>query len=102
MSTYQLSIITPNGKVFEGGIKSLVAPGSEGSFGVMARHAPMAVSLDRGALKFSQLDSERYYAVSSGILEVDCQSNVLILLDFAVETSSLEEAKSHLINLGSD
>ncbi len=94
MNTYQLSIITPGGKVFDGLVESLVAPGSEGFLGIWANHAPMAVALRPGPLTLKKDEETRYFAVSSGILEVDRQRNVLVLCDDAVESPSREAAKS--------
>ena len=95
MNSYQLSIVTPNGKVFEGFVESLTAPGAAGFLGVLAGHAPMAVCLTSGPLTVKGEDQKRYYAISSGILEVGGQNKVIILSDYAVEKKSFEEAKLH-------
>ncbi len=94
MSTYQLSIITPNGKAFEGPVESLIAPGQEGSFGVLANHAPMVAALTQGALSLKKEGVAGYYTIGPGILEVDHRTNVLILCDDARETSSTEVEQS--------
>jgi F-type H+-transporting ATPase subunit epsilon len=94
MSTFQLSIVTANGKAFEGQIESLVAAGTSGFFGVLASHLPMIVSLRNGPLTIKQDGIESFYAVSSGVLEVDENSNCLLLADCAVPTQSLNEANS--------
>lgn len=88
MSTYQLSIITPNGKVFNGQVESIVATGLAGSLGVLAGHAPMVVALKNGPLKFKSGGGERCLTVGSGILEVTARDGVMVLCDFAVEKSS--------------
>lgn len=92
MNTYPLSIITPTGKVFEGPIESLVAPGLGGSLGVLAGHAPVVVTLKVGPLKIRYADVERYYAISTGTLEVSKQGT-LILTDSAAEKPSFEAAQ---------
>ena len=94
MSTYQLSIITPNGQIFQSQIDSLTAPGTLGSFGVLPRHTPMVTSLKSGPLSVKQEGNESYFAISSGVLEVDEQRDVLLLANFAVSAGSLVEAKS--------
>lgn len=95
MNTYHLSIITPNGKVFDDQVESLVAPGAAGSLGILAGHAPIVVSLKNGLLAVKKENEERFYAISAGILEVSGQNRVLVLSDYAVEYHSLEEAKQH-------
>lgn len=91
MATFHLSIITPQGEVFSGEIESLVAPGEEGSIGVMAHHAPMIAGLKRGALITRTGDHSTYYAVGHGVLEV-AANEALVLIDDAVPTESLEAA----------
>lgn len=89
MPTYRLSIITPNGKVFDDQIDSLIACGTTGSFGVWARHAPMVASLAKGPLTIKRDGKESYFAVGPGILEVNAERDVLLLADAAVGTDTL-------------
>lgn len=93
MNTYHLSVVTPAGKVFDGEAESLVAPGVEGSLGVLAGHAPMIVGLKKGLLTLRTKDQTRYYAISPGILEISGQNRALLLSDEIVEKQSAEEAK---------
>ncbi len=95
MNSYSLSIVTPNGKVFEGLVESLTAPGAAGFFGILAGHAAMAVCLSSGPVTVKKGNEERYYAISSGILEVSRQNKVILLSDYALEKPSLDEAKHH-------
>ncbi len=94
MANYQLSIITANGEVFNDQVESLVAPGALGSFGVLSDHAPLVTSLRGGPVTVTQNGKERYFAVSSGILEVNNQNNVLLLADFAKKVNTIDEAKA--------
>lgn len=93
MSTYQFLIVTPDGKVFDEQIEGLVAPGLLGYFGVLARHTPMIASLKKGPLKLKKNDAELYYAVSSGLLEVNVEGSVLLLSDYAVKAQNNDDAK---------
>ena len=93
MSTYHLSIFTPYGKVFDGQVDALMAPGEMGSFGVLARHAPMVSALTNGVLKLRHDSQEKFFALNSGVLEVDGQHNVLVLSDNALAANNIEEAK---------
>lgn len=83
-----VSLITPMGRVFEGQVESLIAPGTEGFFGVLSGHAPMAAALTKGPLTIKQGGKEKCYALPGGILEINKRKDVLILCDEAVETSS--------------
>ena len=86
MTPYPCSILTPSGKVFAEKIESLIAPGQEGSFGVLARHAPMVTLLGKGVVQIKDSVGLKYFAIESGILEVGQNSEVLILADAATPT----------------
>lgn len=85
MSTkaYYLSILTPNGQIFEGEIESLVAPGAAGSFGILAHHQAFVSSLKKGVLKLVQNAQTKFFNLGPGILEADGRNRVVILTDEA-------------------
>lgn len=97
MANYQLSIITADGEAFNGQVESLIAPGKLGSFGVLSDHTPLIASLRSGPLTVTQDGVKNYFAVNAGILEVNDQSNVLLLTDFAKKAKTLNEAKAESI-----
>jgi len=82
--TYKLSIMTPGGRIFSEQVESLTAPGALGSFGVYAHHAPMVTELTKGILRVQRPNKEDSFLVNSGVLEVDGQHNVIVLVDQAV------------------
>ncbi|MCA9406965.1 MAG: ATP synthase F1 subunit epsilon [Candidatus Omnitrophica bacterium] len=96
MKAYHLSIITPDGKVFDEDIQALSAPGQEGSFGVLADHAPLLALLKEGVLKLTQNAAETFYAIGAGMLEFNHKNTCLILADSATPCRSLEEAKEQI------
>ena len=96
MKTYGLTIITPHGKIFDHQVTSLIAPGLYGSFGIWANHSAMVCTLRKGVLQIKSEGEEHFYAIDSGVLEVDPQSQVLVLIDNAFLANTLEEAKSRL------
>ncbi|HCL28725.1 MAG TPA: F0F1 ATP synthase subunit epsilon [Candidatus Latescibacteria bacterium] len=67
---FQLRIVTPEKILYSGDVVSLQAPGSEGSFGVLANHAPMVASLSTGAMDFVEDGDRRHLATSGGFVEV--------------------------------
>lgn len=97
MSSYKVSIVTPNGKMFEDDVTALIAPGSEGFFGVLANHAPMVTALKQGVVQITQESKKIFFSITSGVLEVDQKNEVMLLCDDAIEASTLEEAKDKLI-----
>jgi len=87
---YELAILTPDRTVFEGRVGSLVAPGLEGYFGVLARHAPMVAELATGEFALAEEAGERkLFAVSAGYLEVGWD-RVTVLLDAAEEAGEID------------
>ncbi|MBI5150439.1 MAG: F0F1 ATP synthase subunit epsilon [Candidatus Omnitrophica bacterium] len=85
MSSYQLTLVTPAGKMFDGPVDFLTAPGSEGCLGILAGHAPLATALKQGLLAVKSEGRERCFNIGSGILETTREQGVLVLCDFAVE-----------------
>ena len=85
MNSYKLSIITPSGKIFDGEVESLQAPGTEGSFGVLFKHAPMITTLKPGFIEIKKNNSTQKFSISAGILEVEKSSHVLVLANKAEE-----------------
>ena len=86
MSAYHFTLITPEGgKLYDAPIESLVAPGMEGAFGVLAQHAPMISGLRNGVLKLKPAGTNEklFFTIAGGILEVDGHNNVRLLADKA-------------------
>jgi len=83
MSNYNLSIVTPSGRVFSDEVESLSAPGSEGSLGVLAHHAPMIALLKKGEVIIEQNGTKISFGIGDGVLEVEQNNSVLILTDKA-------------------
>lgn len=96
---FNLSVMTPNGKIFEDTVTGLRAPGIKGGFGILRGHAPMVVALSNGVLKLTQSGKEIYYGIAPGILEVNREHNVLILSDSAVESQSFDEAQNRSLEI---
>jgi len=91
---YELAVLAPDHTVFEGWVEGLVAPGSEGYFGVLARHAPMVAELTAG--EFALVDDQgrrRFFAVSGGYLEVGWEG-VTALVDAAEEADEIDVARA--------
>lgn len=66
-----LEIVTPGRIVFNDEVKSFTAPGVEGSFQILPRHAPFITTIIPGPVKFVTKENEtRYFATSGGTVEV--------------------------------
>jgi F-type H+-transporting ATPase subunit epsilon len=86
--------MAPDHLLFEGRVQGLVAPGVEGRFGVLARHAPMVAELGPGV--FAVVDAEgqrRHFALSSGFLEVR-RDGVTALADAAEAALEIDPGRA--------
>lgn len=84
VESFKLKMFTLEKVAFEGRIVSLVAPGADGYFGVLAHHAPLVAALKSGKLTTKdESGSETVYAVSGGFLEAS--SNSVVVLADAIE-----------------
>ncbi len=81
--SFRLSIITPQGKAFDGPVDSVAAPGLEGAFEVYSGHAAIVYALKDGKLKVRHGGSEQVFTTASGVLEVAGDHNVTVLVDSA-------------------
>ena len=77
----KLEIITPDKKLFEGNVKSLVVPGSEGQLGILNNHAPMIASLKKGIVKVTDEQAQvQKFEIKGGVVEV-LKNNVIVLAE---------------------
>lgn len=96
MAAFALEIVTPERVIYSGQVASLQAPGSEGSFGVLAGHMPLLASLQVGLLRFAEEGgNEVQMAVSGGFTEVG-REQVTVLAETAerAEEVDIQRAES--------
>ena len=98
MSTFNLAIITPEGTRFEGAVESVVVPGVNGLFGVLAHHAPMVSALATGVLTVTQEGQASLFVVSGGVAEVTPEG-VTVLADQAVKATDPGDVEQKLEEL---
>jgi F-type H+-transporting ATPase subunit epsilon len=74
-----LEIITPDKTLFTGKIKSIIVPGSKGSFTVLPNHAPIISTLEKGKLKIVKEDQKiEIIEIKGGVIEV--KKNLIVVL----------------------
>jgi len=106
MDTFKLEILTPNGEIYNGNAVSVILPGEEGEFGVLAGHASLTTLLEAGVVDVEQEDkSVESILINWGVVQVD-EEKVIVLVEGAVAirgeseseiADALEDAKK-LIN----
>lgn len=81
MKVFDLEIITPVKKAYQGKVKAVTVPGTLGSFQVLYNHAPLISTLEVGKIKIiDENGNESFYATSGGMVEV-LNNKVLVLAD---------------------
>jgi len=92
-----LSVVAPDRAVVEENVTSIIAPGTEGYFGVMAGHVPIIAALKPGLLEYSDASTNRHYVyVGGGFVEVQGEK-VTVLADEAQRASEIELSKAEYL-----
>ena len=90
MANLSVEIVTGERIVFEqDDVNMVVAPGAEGSLGILPSHAPLVSLLKEGPLRIQSGGSEETLAVHGGFLEV-VDNKVIILADTAEAVSDID------------
>ena len=87
MDTIKLSIVSPNGEIFNDDVKTVTLPGKEGEFGVLAGHASLVSSLTVGVIVIEKDNSTEAVAINWGHVKVD-EKSVDVLADGAIALTS--------------
>jgi F-type H+-transporting ATPase subunit epsilon len=84
-----IEIVTHDGITFEGEADGLIAPGTDGYFGMLPHHAPLIAELGIGDLRVRLGSDWRHFAISGGILHLR-DSRVLIMADAAEPSDAID------------
>ncbi len=99
MKSFKCTLITPQGNLFDNTSTSVAAPGIEGRFQVLAGHEHIMAILKKGVLKIKAETAELFFALDSGVLEVDGNHDVVIVADKAVKAESEADAQQKILEL---
>lgn len=65
------SLVSPARELFSGDVDHVIAPGTEGEFGVLVNHAPFMTTLKNGVVRVLEGDAVRYrFYVRGGFADV--------------------------------
>lgn len=75
-----LKIVSPEKVEFEGDVKGVVVPGTQGQFEILINHAPIISSLEKGTVSYETASGEkRTLDIYAGVVSVmQNQINVCI------------------------
>ena len=91
--TLTLDIVTPYGHIFTEEVDEVLAPGSEGEFGVLPDHAPFLTTLKIGILTYKKGAEVGHFFVNWGYAEVG-PDKVTILADSAEKSDKIDPERA--------
>ena len=92
MDTIRLSIVTPNGEIFNDDVKTVTLPGKEGEFGVLPGHSSLISSLTVGVIVIETKNSTEAVAINWGHVKVD-EKSVDVLADGAIALTAGKDSE---------
>lgn len=70
MKTIKVSVVTPDGPVYESDVEMVSTKALSGELGILPGHIPMVAPLQIGAVRLISGGNTEFIAVSGGLLEV--------------------------------
>ncbi len=92
MPSIHFNIVTPERVVFEEDVDAVTLPTADGEITVLPHHIPLVSLLKAGEVLIKKGNEKIPLAVSSGVIEVDGKS-IVVLADTAERADELEEEK---------
>ncbi|ESU34348.1 F0F1 ATP synthase subunit epsilon [Bacillus sp. 17376] len=89
MKTIKVSVVTPDGPVYESDVEMVSTKASTGELGILPGHIPMVAPLQIGAVRLKNGSNTEFIAVSGGFLEVRPEQ-VTILAQSAEKSSEID------------
>lgn len=77
---FRLQVFTQEKKVVDENVTSVVLPGEDGYFGLLADHSPLIASLGQGTVTIRTDNNERQVQIGGGFCEVS-NNTATILAD---------------------
>ncbi|MGI6148859.1 MAG: F0F1 ATP synthase subunit epsilon [Firmicutes bacterium] len=96
MAAFRFEVVTPERTVVQQEVEYVSLPGTDGEFGILANHAPLAAVLEIGVVEFGSRQGEReFLALGGGFAEM--HGNALTVMGNSAELSyeiDVERAKA--------
>ncbi|WP_066059968.1 F0F1 ATP synthase subunit epsilon [Robertmurraya korlensis] len=89
MKTIKVSVVTPDGPVYESEVEMVSTKAQSGELGILPGHIPMVAPLQIGSVRLKNGAKTEYVAVSGGLLEVR-PDQVSILAQSAEVSDSID------------
>jgi len=89
MTAFHFELVSPEKLLFSGEVESVVAPGTDGQFTVLAHHAPVMTTLKAGVVT---INGDEKLFVRGGFADVSA-NGFTILAEQAIAVKDLDAAK---------
>ena len=89
MTAFHFELVSPEKLLFSGEVESVVAPGTDGQFTVLAHHAPVMTTLKAGVVT---INGDEKLFVRGGFADVSAKG-FTILAEQAIAVKDLDAAK---------
>ena len=86
----KVEIVTPEKKVFSDEVESIVIPGMEGEFKIIAAHTPVVTIITPGELTYTKDGVSESLAIGEGFIETSGDT-VSVVVDVALGDSEIDE-----------
>ena len=93
MNGLKVSIVTPDGPVYDSEVEMVSTKAETGELGILPGHIPLVAPLQIGAVRLKKGNSTEFVAVSGGFLEVRPEE-VTILAQSAEKAESIDVARA--------
>jgi F-type H+-transporting ATPase subunit epsilon len=96
MAKLEVEVVTGERTVYsETDVDMVVVPGSDGSLGILPKHAPLISTLATGELRIKKGSSEESIVIFGGFVEVT-PTKVVILADTAERVEEIDVARAEI------
>lgn len=86
-----LEIVTPDGRVYNDTVDTVVIPTVEGEIGILPGHIPVLTQVADGELRVTKASETKNLVVSGGFAEIE-GDRVKVLAEFAINEAQIDEA----------
>jgi F-type H+-transporting ATPase subunit epsilon len=86
-----LEIVTPEEKVYEETIDTVVLPTTSGEIGILSGHIPLVTELDPGELQVTVQNKTEFLVVGRGFARIE-GDRVSVLAESAIEENNIDES----------
>jgi F-type H+-transporting ATPase subunit epsilon len=88
-----VDIITPERRVLQTEVDSVVVPAVEGELGILPNHTPLVAQLQPGHICFRAGDEIQFFAVSGGFVEV-LNNRVVVMAETAEMADEIDAERA--------